>query len=92
MALARTGVVRLAGLSGAAAVALVPYGAYVLNVSKEGVTEEQRKRFEVANRWGGGEIIETFIIYININPSLSIPCILQLSSDPQRGSPGRVPG
>ena len=44
------GVTRLAGLSGAAAVALGAYGAHVLNVAKEGVTEEQRKAFEVANR------------------------------------------
>ena len=51
MALARSGVVRLAGLSGATAVALGAYGAHVLNVSKEGVTEEQRKAFEVANRY-----------------------------------------
>ena len=49
--LTRSGVVRLAGLSGAAAVALGAYGAHVLNVSKEGVTEEQRKAFEVANRY-----------------------------------------
>ena len=53
MALARTGVVRLAGLSGAAALALGAYGALrdptgLLNVSKEGVTEEQRKAFEVS--------------------------------------------
>ena len=50
-ALARSGLVRLAGLSGAAAVALGAYGAHVLNVSKEGVSEEQRKAFEVANRY-----------------------------------------
>merc|ERR1719189_1558534 len=35
----------------AAAVALGAYGAHVLNVAKEGVTEEQRKAFEVANRY-----------------------------------------
>ena len=51
MALTRSGVTRLAGLSGAAAVALGAYGAHVLSVSKEGVTEEQRKAFEVANRY-----------------------------------------
>ena len=51
MALTRFGVTRLAGLSGAAAVALGAYGAHVLSVSKEGVTEEQRKAFEVANRY-----------------------------------------
>ena len=44
-------VTRLAGLSGAAAVALGAYGAHVLAVAKEGVTEEQRKAFEVANRY-----------------------------------------
>ncbi len=46
----RPGLTRLAGLSGAAAIALGAYGAHVLNVAKEGVTEEQRKAFEVANR------------------------------------------
>ena len=43
-------ITRLAGLSGAAAIALGAYGAHVLNVAKEGVTEDQRKAFEVANR------------------------------------------
>jgi len=47
----RTGMSRIAGLSGAAAIALGAYGAHVLNVAKEGVTEEQRKAFEVANRY-----------------------------------------
>ena len=51
MAVRRSGVVRLAGLSGAAAVGLGAYGAHVLSVAKEGVTEEQRKAFEVANRY-----------------------------------------
>ena len=46
----RSGMTRVAGLSGAAAIALGAYGAHVLNVAKEGVTEEQRKAFEVANR------------------------------------------
>ena len=46
----RPGLTRLAGLSGAAAIALGAYGAHVLNVASEGVTEEQRKAFEVANR------------------------------------------
>ena len=50
MAVRGSGLVRLAGLSGAAAVGLGAYGAHVLNVAKEGVTEEQRKAFEVANR------------------------------------------
>ena len=48
---AGSSVTRLAGLSGAAAVALGAYGAHVLNAGKEGVTEEQRKAFEVANRY-----------------------------------------
>jgi len=47
----RPGLTRLAGFSGAAAIALGAYGAHVLNVAKEGVTEEQRKAFEVANRY-----------------------------------------
>ena len=46
----RSGLTRVAGLSGAAAIALGAYGAHVLNVAVEGVTEEQRKAFEVANR------------------------------------------
>ena len=46
----RTGMSRIAGASGAAAIALGAYGAHVLSVAKEGVTEEQRKAFEVANR------------------------------------------
>ena len=41
---------RVAGISGATAIALGAYGAHVLNVAKEGVTDEQRKAFEVANR------------------------------------------
>ena len=47
----RSGLTRVAGLSGAAAIALGAYGAHVLNVAVEGVTEEQRKAFEVANRY-----------------------------------------
>merc|ERR1712029_1038384 len=47
----RTGMSRIAGVSGAAAIALGAYGANVLSVAKEGVTEEQRKAFEVANRY-----------------------------------------
>jgi len=47
----RTGMSRIAGVSGAAAIALGAYGAHVLSVAKEGVTEEQRKAFEVANRY-----------------------------------------
>merc|ERR1712029_284383 len=47
----RTGMSRIAGLSGASAIALGAYGAHVLNVAKEGVTEEQRRAFEVANRY-----------------------------------------
>jgi len=47
----RTGMSRIAGISGAAAIALGAYGAHVLSVAKEGVTEEQRKAFEVANRY-----------------------------------------
>ena len=38
---------RLAGLSGAAAIALGAYGAHAM----QGVTDEQRKAFEVANRY-----------------------------------------
>jgi len=45
-----SGITRLAGLSGAAAVGLGAYGAHVLAAGKEGVTEEQKKAFEVANR------------------------------------------
>ena len=46
----RSGMSRVAGISGATAIALGAYGAHVLNVAKEGVTDEQRKAFEVANR------------------------------------------
>ena len=58
---AGSSITRLAGLSGAAAVALGAYGAHVLNAGKEGVRgknrgkllkwQEQRKAFEVANRY-----------------------------------------
>jgi len=50
-AMAVSGVTRLAGLSGAAAIGLGAYGAHVLAASKEGVTEEQKKAFDVANRY-----------------------------------------
>ena len=43
----RSGMTRIAGLSGAAAIALGAYGAHAM----QGVTEEQRKAFEVANRY-----------------------------------------
>ena len=42
----RSGMTRIAGLSGAAAIALGAYGAHAM----QGVSEEQRKAFEVANR------------------------------------------
>ena len=48
--MAVSGVTRLAGLSGAAAIGLGAYGAHVLAAGKEGVTEEQKKAFDVANR------------------------------------------
>ena len=48
--MAVSGITRLAGLSGAAAIGLGAYGAHVLAAGKEGVTEEQKKAFDVANR------------------------------------------
>jgi len=50
--MAVSGITRLAGLSGAAAICLGAYGAHVLApAGKEGVSEEQIKAFEVANRY-----------------------------------------
>ena len=43
-------ITRLAGLSGAAAIGLGAYGAHVLAAGKEGVTDDQKKAFDVANR------------------------------------------
>merc|ERR1712098_837405 len=46
-----SGVTRLAGLSGAAAISLGAYGAHVLAPKGKEVNEEQVKAFEVANRY-----------------------------------------
>eukprot|EP00092_Neocalanus_flemingeri_P009397 GFUD01010111.1.p1 GENE.GFUD01010111.1~~GFUD01010111.1.p1 ORF type:complete len:173 (-),score=30.18 GFUD01010111.1:80-598(-) len=51
MAVGVSSITRLAGLSGAAAIGLGAYGAHVLAAGKEGVTEEQKKAFDVANRY-----------------------------------------
>jgi len=71
MALARSGLVRIAGLSGAAAVALGAYGAHVLSVAKEDVTEEQRKAFEVANRYHLIHSVALLGVSLARRPSLS---------------------
>jgi len=49
--MAVSGITRLAGISGAAAICLGAYGAHVLSGGKEGISEEQKKAFEVANRY-----------------------------------------
>jgi len=49
--MAVSGLTRLAGLSGAAAISLGAYGAHVLAPKGKEVNEEQVKAFEVANRY-----------------------------------------
>ena len=49
--MAVSGITRIAGLSGAAAIGLGAYGAHVIAPAGKEVNEEQVKAFEVANRY-----------------------------------------